>query len=47
MDFPTVMLSHNTLSGLLDIHVTTETIEMLWDGVGGPQTGPEIVEQWI
>jgi len=44
MTFEPVQISYRTPTGLLDVQVTPEVIEMLWDGDGGPQTGPEIVE---
>lgn len=45
MEFEPVQLTYETPSGLLDIHVTAEAVEMLWDGNGSAQTGPAIVEQ--
>lgn len=44
MTFEPVQISYQTPIGLLDVQITREVIEMLWDGGGGPQTGPEIVE---
>jgi len=45
MKFQTVLLEFRTPSGLLEVQVAPEAVEMLWDDVCSSQTGPEIVEQ--
>lgn len=44
VNFDPVEIIYQAQAGQIAVHIVGEVVEMLWDGDGGPQTGPEIVE---